>query len=87
MYVSELDPELFFPHARSDFYTVAIATARLLTQALSNIVTSNQNLVAALWETYLSLPEDQVILMYVRRTLPSLPGWTYDVTQPVAGIA
>ncbi|KAF6761575.1 spinocerebellar ataxia type 10 protein domain-containing protein [Ephemerocybe angulata] len=41
----------------------SIATARVLTQALSNIVTSNQNLVAALWETYLGLPEDQVVLI------------------------
>lgn len=68
MYVSHLDSGLFLEHDCTDFYLVAITTARLLTQALSNIVTSNQNLVAALWETYLSLPEDQVVLMYVRRT-------------------
>lgn len=68
MYVSALDSSPLFPQACTDFYVVAITTARLLTQALSNIVTSNQNLVAALWETYLSLPEDQVVLMYVRRT-------------------
>lgn len=64
---------------------VAIATARLLTQALSNTVTSNQNLVAALWETYLSLPEDQVILMYVSRLfffrgVPFLPELRPDET-------
>ncbi|TFK18978.1 hypothetical protein FA15DRAFT_674855 [Coprinopsis marcescibilis] len=41
----------------------SIATARVLTQALSNIVTSNQTLVSALWETYMNLPEDQVILI------------------------
>ncbi|KAJ2919512.1 hypothetical protein MD484_g885, partial [Candolleomyces efflorescens] len=32
-------------------------------RAVRSLFTSNQNLVAALWETYLSLPEDQVILM------------------------
>ena len=87
MYVSQPDSGLFLPCDRTDFYLVAITTARLLTQALSNIVTSNQNLVAALWETYLSLPEDQVVLMYVRRTAALLsPRMTY-VAQPVAGIA
>jgi ataxin-10 len=62
---------------------VAIATARLLTQALSNTVTSNQNLVAALWETYLSLPEDQVILMYVSRPSSEvyLSCLNYDLTK------
>jgi hypothetical protein len=65
MYVSRYDSDPPRPYIDVDFYVVAIITARLLTQALSNIVTSNQNLVAALWETYLSLPEDQVVLMYV----------------------
>ncbi|KAF9005974.1 spinocerebellar ataxia type 10 protein domain-containing protein [Cyathus striatus] len=43
----------------------AIVAARVLTQALSNLVTSNDYLIAQLWETYLSLPEDQVVLMWV----------------------
>ncbi|KAG2011693.1 hypothetical protein CC2G_011781 [Coprinopsis cinerea AmutBmut pab1-1] len=39
------------------------AVARFLTQTLSNIVTSNQTLVSSLWETYMNLPEDQVVLI------------------------
>ena len=45
--------------------SIAVATARLLTQALSNTVTANDALVARLWETYMNLPEDQVVLMFV----------------------
>ncbi|KAF9563954.1 hypothetical protein CPC08DRAFT_299078 [Agrocybe pediades] len=41
----------------------AVATARVLTQALSNTVTANDALVARLWETYMHLPEDQVVLI------------------------
>ncbi|KAF8909342.1 spinocerebellar ataxia type 10 protein domain-containing protein [Gymnopilus junonius] len=41
----------------------SVATARLLTQALSNTVTANDALVARLWETYMNLPEDQVVLI------------------------
>jgi hypothetical protein len=43
----------------------AVATARVLTQALSNTVTANDALVVSLWETYMNLPEDQVVLMSV----------------------
>ncbi|PPR03220.1 hypothetical protein CVT26_008068 [Gymnopilus dilepis] len=43
----------------------SVATARLLTQALSNTVTANDALVARLWETYMNLPEDQVVLMFI----------------------
>lgn len=32
---------------------------------LSNIITGNEALISNLWETYLNLQEDQVILMYV----------------------
>lgn len=39
------------------------ATARILTQTLSNIVTSNQALVTALWDSYMNLPEDQVVII------------------------
>ena len=48
-----------FPHLLP-----AIAVARLLAQTLSNIVTANDELMSKLWETYMKLPEDQVILMY-----------------------
>jgi hypothetical protein len=44
---------------------IAIAIARLLTQALSNLVTGHEELMDQLWETYLNLPEDQVVIMYV----------------------
>ncbi len=42
-----------------------IIIARLLTQALSNIVTGRDDLIDQLWETYLNLPEDQVVIVYV----------------------
>ena len=42
----------------------AILAARTLAQALSNIVTANEPIMAQLWATYMKLPEDQVILMY-----------------------
>lgn len=48
-----------------DASSIAIVTARVLTQALSNMVTANDPLVAKLWDSYMSLPEDQVILMFV----------------------
>ncbi|TFK39966.1 spinocerebellar ataxia type 10 protein domain-containing protein [Crucibulum laeve] len=41
----------------------SLAAARVLTQALSNLVTANEMLVAKLWDTYMNLPEDQVILI------------------------
>ncbi|PPQ62894.1 hypothetical protein CVT24_006292 [Panaeolus cyanescens] len=41
----------------------SIATARVLTQALSNTVTANDSLVSSLWETYVNLPEDQVVII------------------------
>ena len=47
------------------FFRIAVATARILTQALSNTVTKNDPLVARLWESYMNLPEDQVVLMFV----------------------
>lgn len=43
----------------------AIAIGRLLTQALSNIVTGRDDLMDQLWETYLNLSEDQVVIMCV----------------------
>lgn len=50
--------------------------ARLLAQALSNIVTSNELLVARIWETYLGLPEDQVVVMYVLSTHQPVPSYS-----------
>ncbi|KAJ2934873.1 hypothetical protein H1R20_g2233, partial [Candolleomyces eurysporus] len=41
----------------------ATVTLNSESRAVRSLLTSNQNLVAALWETYLSLPEDQVILI------------------------
>ncbi|KAF8727186.1 hypothetical protein AX14_007502 [Amanita brunnescens Koide BX004] len=35
----------------------------MLAQALSNVVTSNENLMTILWEFYTTLPEDQIILL------------------------
>ncbi|KAJ7460628.1 spinocerebellar ataxia type 10 protein domain-containing protein [Mycena latifolia] len=41
----------------------AILVARVLAQALSNLVTSNDILVAKLWNTYMNLPDDQVVII------------------------
>ncbi|KAF5355327.1 hypothetical protein D9758_006039 [Tetrapyrgos nigripes] len=41
----------------------AVLAARILTQTLANIITGNNALMSTLWETYLNLPEDQVVLM------------------------
>jgi len=48
-----------------NFLSTAVATARVLTQALSNTVTANDVLVAKLWGNYMNLPEDQVVFMSV----------------------
>ncbi|KAG6850778.1 hypothetical protein H0H93_008816 [Arthromyces matolae] len=37
----------------------SVSVARVLAQALSNMVTTNEALMSKLWETYLNLPEDQ----------------------------
>lgn len=41
----------------------SIVTACVLTQAISNMVTANDPLVARLWEMYMNIPEDQVFLI------------------------
>ncbi|EKM81810.1 hypothetical protein AGABI1DRAFT_118880 [Agaricus bisporus var. burnettii JB137-S8] len=41
----------------------SIAVARILTQALSNLVTGHEELMDQLWGTYLRLPEDQVVII------------------------
>lgn len=43
---------------------LAISVARFLAQTLSNMVTANEVLMTKIWETYMNLPEDQVVLMY-----------------------
>ncbi|KIK61590.1 hypothetical protein GYMLUDRAFT_243286 [Collybiopsis luxurians FD-317 M1] len=42
---------------------IATFAARILTQMLSNIITGNETLISSLWETYLNLQEDQVVLI------------------------
>ncbi|KAJ7113709.1 spinocerebellar ataxia type 10 protein domain-containing protein [Mycena crocata] len=41
----------------------AILVARVLSQALANLVTGNDILLPKLWNTYMNLPEDQVVLI------------------------
>ncbi|KAJ7281931.1 spinocerebellar ataxia type 10 protein domain-containing protein [Mycena rebaudengoi] len=41
----------------------AIFVGRVLAQALSNIVTGNEVLLSKLWNIYMDLPEDQVVLI------------------------
>jgi hypothetical protein len=62
------DEQCVFNHhmlvLRVNLLFLAIAIARTLAQALSNIVTTNESLTSNLWNIYMNLPEDQVILMY-----------------------
>lgn len=37
----------------------------MLVQTLSNLVTGNDPLIAKLWKLYLTLPEEQLVLLYV----------------------
>ncbi|KAJ7576878.1 spinocerebellar ataxia type 10 protein domain-containing protein [Mycena floridula] len=41
----------------------AVLVGRILTQTLSNMVSGNKTLIGKLWDIYLNLPEDQVILL------------------------
>ncbi|KAG6910234.1 hypothetical protein DXG01_012369 [Tephrocybe rancida] len=41
----------------------SVSVSRVLAEALSNMVTTNEALMSKLWETYLNLPEDQVVLI------------------------
>ncbi|KAG1746702.1 spinocerebellar ataxia type 10 protein domain-containing protein [Suillus paluster] len=43
--------------------TDSFPATRMAVQALSNIVTTNEDLTSRLWKTYLSLPEEQVVLI------------------------
>lgn len=49
----------------------------MITQALCNIVTANENLISQLWDTYLRLPEEQLILMYVNVFAAQMMALTY----------
>lgn len=46
-------------------FSTALDATRMLTQALCNLVTGNEILLNRLWELYLELPEEQLILLYV----------------------
>lgn len=43
--------------------STAFPATRMAVQALSNIVTNNEDLTSRLWSTYLTLPEERAILM------------------------
>ncbi|KAH7929116.1 hypothetical protein BV22DRAFT_1003495 [Leucogyrophana mollusca] len=43
--------------------TDSFVVTRMAVQTLSNIVTSNEELMSRFWKTYMSLPEEQVILI------------------------
>ena len=45
----------------------AFPATRMLVQTLSNLVTANEDLMNRLWNSYLALPEEQLILLYVGR--------------------
>lgn len=63
---------------------IAVATSRVLTQALSNTVTANDALVARLWDSYMNLPEDQVVLMCVYKVLQDRRGlFLFIISQTV----
>lgn len=58
--------------------SAAFPATRMLSQALSNVVTGNDALTQSLWSTYVNLPEEQLILTYVRpisssATRPDIP--------------
>ncbi|KAF8889372.1 hypothetical protein BD779DRAFT_1662135 [Infundibulicybe gibba] len=40
-----------------------VSVARILAQTLSNLVTANESLLDKIWNTYMKLPEDQVVLI------------------------
>jgi hypothetical protein len=45
------------------FYFQAFLTTLLLAQTISNIVTSNENLLPHLWGAYMNVPEEQSIML------------------------
>lgn len=54
----------------------AYPVTRLLTQTLSNIVTTNDASSQKLWTSYLSLPEEKLIITQVSRRFFSDPNLT-----------
>ncbi|KAK0488904.1 spinocerebellar ataxia type 10 protein domain-containing protein [Armillaria novae-zelandiae] len=40
-----------------------LVVARILSQTMSNLITENETLMQVLWDTYMNLPEDQVVLI------------------------
>ncbi|KAK0467260.1 spinocerebellar ataxia type 10 protein domain-containing protein [Desarmillaria tabescens] len=40
-----------------------LVVARILSQTMSNLITANEPLMQSLWDTYMNLPEDQVVLI------------------------
>ncbi|SJL03760.1 uncharacterized protein ARMOST_07117 [Armillaria ostoyae] len=40
-----------------------LVVARILSQTMSNLITENESLMQVLWDTYMNLPEDQVVLI------------------------
>ena len=48
---------------------VVLPVTRMLAQTLSNMVTANEALITSIWGSYMQLPEEQLILMYVYATL------------------
>ncbi|KAK0202822.1 hypothetical protein DFS33DRAFT_1385184 [Desarmillaria ectypa] len=40
-----------------------LVVARVLSQTMSNLITANEPLMQFLWDTYMNLPEDQVVLI------------------------
>jgi hypothetical protein len=54
----------FWSCASPEIASIAFQVTRALVQALSNMVTANNDLISELWELYMGLPEEQVILMY-----------------------
>ena len=52
-----------FADVLSTFLRTALAATRMLTQTLCNLVTGNEGLLNQLWEPYLKLPEEQLILL------------------------
>lgn len=52
-------------HILINYLRTAVLVARVLTQALSNMITGNDPLMTKLWNIYMNLSEDQVVLMSV----------------------
>ena len=47
---------------------VALPVLRMIVQTLANLVTANEGLMTTMWECYMNLPEDELILLYDKFT-------------------